>query len=389
MIPRSWGISRSPLFPIKDTIAWIKSKSAKKGESTRIMPIVEEQINCTSNEIDIRQEADNAMNGRENFVLKCVGLTKQYEKKGKTALDNFFLALPERECFGLLGPNGAGKTTLISILSGTIPASSGYAVIDGETTKGDNQTSRNVIGICPQFDILWDDLTVVEHLRYYFKMKGIPRGQKLHVLVSNLTDHVGLQDHLNKRARDLSGGMKRKLSIAISLCGNPKLLLLDEPTTGLDPEARRDIWDIIQDAREGRSTIITTHNMEEADVLCTRIGIMANGTMKCIGNQQHLKSKYGAGYSLTITARTFAHLAEIQRWVKSLYPHATLDSNYGTNLNYLIAAEQMNISDLFNRMRLYKDTYGIQEWGINQTSLEEVFLKIVRATEGGEACQEV
>lgn len=230
--------------------------------------------------------------------------------------------------------------------------------------------------------------------------------------VADLIHKVGLEESEYKKVGELSGGMKRRLSIAIAMVGNPKLILLDEPTTGLDPETRRKIWDIINDQKHGKSIVLTTHSiklvflftsvyMEEADVLCSRIGIVAKGQLVCIGTQLHLKNKYGEGYHLSVTVKPenqdrvkrFATLPTCHlfcSFVSSMYKSAKLESAYSGILSYQISRDEVSISDLVLIMKNKKDEYhvgnchliyviyGILEWGISQTSLEEVFLNIIK-----------
>jgi len=186
---------------------------------------------------------------------------------------------------------------------------------------------------------------------------------------------VGLADHLHKKVSQLSGGMKRRLSISIALVGDSRLVLLDEPTTGLDPDTRRHVWDIINAHKVSRSIIITTHNIDEADVLCSKIAIMSLGSLKCIGTALYLKNKFGAGYKLS------AHVSsgfeeEYKKWVQSKFTQAELDPSAGT-IDFVIPAADMDVSYVFSVMKKNKDALGVQEWAINQMSLEEVFLKMV------------
>ena len=153
--------------------------------------------------------------------------------------------------------------------------------------------------MCPQFDILWGDLTVEEHLLFYARLKGInPKEEKQNT--KNAMEEVYLTRFAKFKVKQLSGGMKRRLSVAISLVGDPKIIFLDEPSTGLDPENRRQLWDILSKVRNKRAIIITTHSMEEADVLCHRIGIVLDGILRCVGPQVRLKTPYGGGYHLFI-----------------------------------------------------------------------------------------
>ena len=164
-----------------------------------------------------------------------------------------------------------------------------------------NDVYRNM-GVCPQHDILWDELTVGEHLYFYARLKGISAADE-NSAVSDALKNVSLTPFKDRLSKGLSGGEKRRLSIAIALIGGGKVVFLDEPTTGLDPEVRRLIWNIINEAKKGRTVILTTHSMEEAEVLSNRIGIMAKGTLRCLGTQLHLKQKYGRGFKLAFIAK--------------------------------------------------------------------------------------
>ena len=189
-----------------------------------------------------------------------------------------------------------------------------------------------------------------------------------------------MEESVNKYVSELSGGMKRRLSIAIALVGDPKLILLDEPTTGLDPETRRTIWDIINQQKQGKSIILTTHNMEEADILCTRIGIVSKGALSCIGNQLYLKNRFGEGFHLSITVIP-SLIERAKSFVLKMFPNAVLESSYSGILSYQINRKDMNLGKLFEEMKKNKVECGIKEWGINQTSLEEVFLNMVKESE--------
>ena len=156
-----------------------------------------------------------------------------------------------------------------------------------------------LLGLCPQFDCLWEDLTVQEHLLLYARIKGI-RNHALNFAARRAAESVQLDgDSFQKVVSELSGGTRRRLSIAIALVGDPVVLVLDEPTTGLDPDTRNSIWRCISDVARGRAVLLTTHSMEEADALCDRIGIMANGKLRCLGTPLHLKNKFGQGYVLS------------------------------------------------------------------------------------------
>ena len=158
---------------------------------------------------------------------------------------------------------------------------------------------RRYMGVCPQYDVLFDNLTPEEHLDIFYDFKGGDRARKTEELRDIIRD-VGLDTDKRKKASALSGGNQRKLSVAIALCGGSKFVLLDEPTAGMDLGARRSLWDMLKNYRRDRIVILTTHYMDEADVLGDRIGIIASGKVLCLGTSLFLKSRYGVGYKLTI-----------------------------------------------------------------------------------------
>ncbi|RYY32656.1 ATP-binding cassette domain-containing protein, partial [archaeon] len=194
---------------------------------------------------------------------------------------------------------GAGKTTTVSILTGLIAPTAGDAVVFGASVVNDIARIRDMTGVCPQHDILFDDLTVEEHLQLFGGLKGLRGVELMHRMNEMLTD-LGLQEKRNARASTLSGGQKRRVSVAIAMMGDPRLLLLDEPTSGLDPAARRQVWGMIQKHKQGRVIILTTHFMDEADILGDRIALMARGRLRVAGSSLYLKKKFGAGYHLSV-----------------------------------------------------------------------------------------
>ncbi|KAK9709771.1 hypothetical protein K7432_008798 [Basidiobolus ranarum] len=197
-------------------------------------------------------------------------------------------------------------------------------------------------------------------------------------MVEKALTNVSLHKFKNRLSKGLSGGEKRRLSIAIALIGSPTVVFLDEPTTGLDPEVKRLIWDIISDAKHGRTIILTTHSMEEAEVLCNRIGIMAHGTLRCIGPQLRLKQIYGKGFKLTYNCIAEMSM-EASKFIESLLPEGWKKiDNFITNASYEFLPLPGYIPLLFEKINLHKDQYGIIDWGLSQTSLEEVFLKIIQ-----------
>ncbi|CAK63379.1 unnamed protein product (macronuclear) [Paramecium tetraurelia] len=224
------------------------------------------------------------------------------EGKHKVAVDQVSFAIDQGEVFGLLGVNGAGKTTTFKILSGELKPTSGEAFIAGKSVITDLEAARVNIGYCPQFDALLDNLTVREHIELFSDIKGIPYYKK-EELVEKKLNEMDLKRFENIQSGQLSGGNKRKLSVAIAMIGNPPIVFLDEPSTGMDPEARRFMWNVISriaTQRKQSTIILTTHSMEEAEALSTKIAIQVSGNLRCLGSVQHIKNKFGKGYEIEV-----------------------------------------------------------------------------------------
>jgi len=191
---------------------------------------------------------------------------------------------------------------------------------------------------------------------------------------------VGLEKFADMRVKELSGGMKRRLSVAVSLVGNPQIVFLDEPSTGLDPENRRQLWNVLLHVKQGKCLILTSHSMEEADILCTKIGIMSRGNLRCLGSNVRLKNKFGEGYSLKVNFEP-ENEESVAGFVKSILPTASVEENFAGNCTYHIPAKGFLMSFLIQEMLEHKESAHIADWGVSQTTLEDVFLNIVRADE--------
>ncbi|MFN3496663.1 MAG: ABC transporter A family member, partial [Hydrogenophaga sp.] len=239
-----------------------------------------------------------ASNGR---CVQIRGLRKEFPTPDgtKVAVKALDMTMYEGQIFALLGHNGAGKTTTLSILSGMLPATAGDASVFGLSVASQMASIRRIMGVCPQHDVLFPDLTVLEHLELFAGLKEVPldvRAQK----ISEIIAEVGLTEKVYSLSSTLSGVMKRKLSLAIALLGDSRIVFLDEPTSGMDPYSRRSTWSVIQNNRQGRIIVLTTHFMDEADLLGDRIGIMADGELRCCGSPMFLKARFGVGYNLTL-----------------------------------------------------------------------------------------
>lgn len=191
------------------------------------------------------------------------------------------------------------------MLTGMLKPTDGVANVYGyDVFEHDLDEVRSIMGVCPQHDILFDLLTPIEHLKIFQDFKGSKKSRKQSMLeIEKILKDVGIWDMRNTKAKNLSGGSRRKLSVAIALCGDSKFIMLDEPTSGMDLQARRSLWNMLKAYRNGRIIVLTTHYMDEADVLGDRIGIMNQGKIVCLGTSLFLKRRFGVGYNLTLVKK--------------------------------------------------------------------------------------
>lgn len=252
-----------------------------------------------------------------NPGIQIRNLRKCFGKR--TAVNNLTLNIYDNQITVLLGHNGAGKTTTMSMLTGIIPPTSGTALILGCDILTNMKCVRANMGLCPQHNILFDDLTVKEHLYFFSKLKGLDSNY-ISEEIEKYVKLLQLQPKINKKSKTLSGGMKRKLCVGIALCGGSKVVLLDEPTAGMDPSSRRALWDLLQSQKNERCILLTTHYMDEADLLGDRIAIMANGELKCYGTSFFLKKKYGTGYHLILDKLPSCNPKKVTELLKKYIP---------------------------------------------------------------------
>ncbi|XP_030704320.1 phospholipid-transporting ATPase ABCA3 isoform X2 [Globicephala melas] len=308
--------------------------------------------------------------------IKHVSKVFRVGNKGKAAVRDLNLNLYEGQITVLLGHNGAGKTTTLSMLTGLFPPTSGRAYISGYEISQDMAQIRKSLGLCPQHDVLFDNLTVAEHLYFYAQLKGLSR-QKCPEEVKRMLHILSLEDKGDSRSRFLSGGMRRKLSIGIALIAGSKVLMLDEPTSGMDAISRRAIWDLLQQHKSDHTILLTTHFMDEADLLGDRIAIMAKGELQCCGSSLFLKQKYGAGYHMTLVKEPHCNPEGISRLVHHHVPNATLESSAGAELSFILPKESTHrFESLFAKLEKKQKELGIASFGASVTTMEEVFLRV-------------
>lgn len=271
--------------------------------------------------------------------LRVQHISKSFGKN--TAVSDVTFGVKRGEVFALLGPNGAGKSTTISIIRGDIIPSrdSGEIYVDGIPVSKKRSLARNRLGVCPQFDCC-DQMDVLEHLAFYARIRGV---RDIQQNVTAVVRAVGLTPFQHRMAAKLSGGNKRKLSLAIALMGNPTVLLLDEPSSGMDVSAKRVMWRTLASVVPGRSLVLTTHSMEEADALADRAGILG-GRMLALGTSQELRRKHGDRYYVHLIMKSAPHSSDeemdfVKRWVQEHLDGAEIeDRTFHGQLRFSVPA---------------------------------------------------
>ena len=333
-------------------------------------PLVLEEIEKANQEVIIISNENLPQN---KYSLRLKNINKEFKKacycckkdKKNVAIKNLNFCVEPGECFGLLGLNGAGKTTTFKCITQEISPTNGEIYINGIDTYNNFEKISMLIGYCPQYEAIFNYLTVKENLEFYARIKGV-KIQYLDQLVKAMITEMSLDEYSDKIAGKLSGGNKRKLSVAISLLCNPQIILLDEPSTGMDPEARRFMWSIIHKTTKlGKksSVTMTTHSMDEAETLCKRMGIMVNGEFVCLGKASQIKERYGYGYEIDIRIKPLSteQQNEIIKRINKDDPTLASDK---ININFSID------SSIQNPIKYNKKTK------INKENIKDILIKL-------------
>ncbi|XP_069922915.1 ATP-binding cassette sub-family A member 2 isoform X2 [Oryctolagus cuniculus] len=333
-------------------------------------------------DVDVASERQRVLRGdADNDMVKIENLTKVYKSRkiGRIlAVDRLCLGVRPGECFGLLGVNGAGKTSTFKMLTGDESTTGGEAFVNGHSVLRELLQVQQSLGYCPQFDALFDELTAREHLQLYTRLRGVPWKEEARVVKWAL-EKLELTKYADKPAGTYSGGNKRKLSTAIALIGSPAFIFLDEPTTGMDPKARRFLWNLILDLiKTGRSVVLTSHSMEECEALCTRLAIMVNGRLRCLGSIQHLKNRFGDGYMITVRTKSSQNVKEVVRFFTRNFPEAMLKERHHTKVQYQLKSEHISLAQVFSKMEQVVGVLGIEDYSVSQTTLDNVFVNFAK-----------
>ncbi|NXB29189.1 ABCA1 protein, partial [Eulacestoma nigropectus] len=361
-------------------------------------------------------------------------LVKVYGSSGRAAVNGLSLDFYEGQITSFLGHNGAGKTTTMSILTGLLPPTSGTAYILGWDIRSDIDSIRKSMGMCPQHNVLFDILTVEEHVWFYGRLKGLSE-QQVQEEMEQLLQDTGLPHKRREQTRNLSGGMQRKLSVAIAFVGGSRVVILDEPTAGVDPFSRRSIWELLLKYRTGRTIILSTHYMDEAELLGDRTAIISQGRLCCCGSPLFLKARLGTGYHLTLVKRERSgtggstgavpgatkkvgpsallikpqraagasvpaapasgscprfpalpippDVAQLSALIQKLVPGSRLVEDIGHEVLFVLpysGARDGTFGELFRELDARLGELGVSSYGISDTTLEEIFLKVAEDT---------
>ncbi|NXI58144.1 ABCAA protein, partial [Chloroceryle aenea] len=366
VLPGKYGSSEPPFFCLKPSY-WVRSRRG----STRTAVNPEELLGD-----DVEPVPPEFM-GKE--AIRINNIKKTFKKKGKNAeaLRGLSLNIYEGQITALLGHSRAGKTTLLNVLSGFTWPSEGSATIYNckLSETGDREEIRKMIGICPQFNIQFEVLTVKENLTTFAEIKGI-KSSEVEREVQNILELLDISNIQDTRAEKLSDGQRRKLSIGIALLGNPKILFLDEPTAGLDPLSRHQVWSILKEHRAGRVILFSTQFMDEADIIADRKAFISHGRLKCVGSSLFLKKKWGIGYHLRIHVSESCDLEKVTSLVKQHIPNVIVSGHSQYELRYKLPLEHVNkFPNLFSGLDSCSDQ-GILNYGVTMTTLEDVFLRL-------------
>uniref|UniRef100_A0A8C6KAS6 Uncharacterized protein n=1 Tax=Melopsittacus undulatus TaxID=13146 RepID=A0A8C6KAS6_MELUD len=351
VLPGKYGIPNSPSFCLKPSY-WVQSRRC----STRKMP--QTPVNPKELLSDDVEPVEELL-----FML--------FQSRSLS------LNIYEGQITALLGHSGAGKTTLLNILSGlTFPSEGSATIYNYELSEiGDREEIREMIGFCPQFNVQFGVLTVKENLKTFAEIKGI-RSKEVEQEVQSILELLDISSIQDTQAEKLSGGQKRKLSIGIAMLGNPQVLLLDEPTAGLDPLSRHNVWSILKQHRAGRVILFSTQFMDEADILADRKAFISHGRLKCVGSSLFLKKKWGICYHLRIHVSESCDFKNVTSLVKQYIPNVIISGHSQYELRYKLPLESMNkFPDLFRGLDSCSDQ-GIINYGVSMTALEDVFLRL-------------
>eukprot|EP00062_Callorhinchus_milii_P022064 gi/632979492/ref/XP_007906500.1/ PREDICTED: ATP-binding cassette sub-family A member 1-like [Callorhinchus milii] len=330
---------------------------------------------CSMTKVHLEEEPTHLPLG-----VSIQNLVKVYRNGEKMAINGLSLNFYQGQITSFLGHNGAGKTTTMSILTGLFPPTSGTAYILGRDIFTEMDLIRKSLGMCPQHNVLFDSETPTPGAGPGLLIDSHNSVHTTRAVAEWGIRKLGLVNYADRPAGTYSGGNRRKLSTAIALIGCPAVVFLDEPTTGMDPKARRFLWNcILSVIKEGRCVVLTSHSMEECEALCTRMSIMVNGQFRCLGSVQHLKSRFGDGYTIVLRLCGLASdLPPVEEFMGASFPGCVLKERHPNMLQYQLPATHCSLAKIFSALTSNRQRLRIEDYSVSQTTLDQVFVNFAK-----------
>ncbi|XP_064467747.1 phospholipid-transporting ATPase ABCA3-like isoform X2 [Ornithodoros turicata] len=358
VLPWVTGISQPLYFPILPGY-WKPAVAAENAEKTKV------PLNPARFEQDPSAEA----------VIVVKGLRKNFGDV--TALNGIDVKFFKGEITVLLGHNGAGKTTMMNILTGILPPTEGTALICGFDVVKSTASAQKNITLCPQYDIFFQELTVQEHLVFFGSLRAQFSSNELQERVSDVLSTVKLSTKANELVKALSWGMMRRLTVAIAIVTKPQVLILDEPTAGIDLETRRDLWDLFFELKQHCSIMLCTHDMDEADLLGDRIGVMAHGILLCWGTPAFLRNAFSMGYKIHLGKLDTIKVENVFNIVRQTVPHARIESESLTEVKISLGVSNIQgLQSMFSALEDQMKNLRIGRIGVTVATMEDIYIKV-------------
>ena len=326
----------------------------------------------------VRQERERVEAAADNDAVWISGVTKVFDGEDNepvVALGGVSFGVRMGEAFGLLGWNGAGKTTLFKIMAGILAPSEGEVRVMGHDVRQQAQQARSHVSMCQQEDVLWPFLTGRQHLQLFASLSVGDVTKK--IVIERMIERFELKEWIDKPTKSYSGGTKRKLSVALALISDPQVLLLDEPTTGMDPHTRTLVHAVLRDfMSERRCIVLISHDLAETEALCARMCIMNRGELKVVGSPEKLKDvMHGAVVRLFVRAKP-AGVEEVKRFVRELVPSAKLVHAISGTCEYELPRADARLATIFSAMTGARERLGLLDWSVSKITLDAVFASL-------------
>jgi len=343
---------------------------------------IKQKMRLTEEVFSMEQKVNTSNNSKYAIKIEKVGKVFTNKNGPFPAVNSVSMGIKRGSIFGFLGANGAGKTTLINMIRGQEVLSTGKILINGkDITKGLNSTD---LSICPQFDDhLSPLLTGRQNLNFFAVISGLPT-EEIPSLIDHFTQVLGLENQIDKKIKEMSGGNRRKCAVAVAFLSKADIILLDEPTASLDPVSRKNVHDLINEYRGRKTFMLTTHLLGEAESLCDRISIMIKGCIYAIGKPEYLSAKFGTSYNIDLTLRNDEESEQqITNFINEKFGNAELTLKRPGSRLYSIPSSSIALDELFILLQEKKNMQDspLKFFTCSSSTLEKVFLTIIQLSE--------